>query len=73
MVIVSTTKVKIKGVQGVDHQVFLGIPYAKPPIGEHRFQEPLEMDVWEDIKDTFKFMCSMCLLWLKKCIQQLKN
>jgi len=55
MVIVSTTKGKVKGVQKVDHQSFLGIPYANPPIGELRFQEPHEMDHWEDIKDTSKF------------------
>ena len=55
MVIVSTTKGKIKGVQEANYQFFFGIPYAKPPIGELRFREPHEMDIWDGIKDTTKF------------------
>ena len=55
MVIISTNKGKVKGVQEVDHQHFFGIPYAKPPIEDLRFQEPHEMDFWEGIKDTSKF------------------
>jgi para-nitrobenzyl esterase len=55
MVIVSTSKGKIKGVQESDHQTFFGIPYAKSPTGNLRFVEPNEMESWEDIKDTTKF------------------
>ncbi len=40
MVEIETTKGKIKGVQESDHQYFLGIPFAKPPVGDLRFCEP---------------------------------
>ena len=55
MVILSTNYGKIKGIQQLDHQSFLGIPYAKPPIDDLRFREPQPMDPWEGIKDATKF------------------
>jgi len=55
MVIVTTNRGKIKGVQAKNHELFLGIPYAKPPIGDLRFREPQPMDSWTEIKDTTKF------------------
>ncbi|MFW9867096.1 MAG: carboxylesterase/lipase family protein [Candidatus Thorarchaeota archaeon] len=55
MVIVSTTKGKIKGVQEKNYQYFYGIPYAKPPIEELRFCNPQPMESWDDVKDTTKF------------------
>lgn len=55
MVIIETIKGKVKGVQESGHQKFLGIPYAKPPIGDLRFQKPQPMDAWEDIKDSTNF------------------
>jgi para-nitrobenzyl esterase len=35
--------------------VFLGIPYAKPPVGEMRFAAPQEIEKWEGIKKTTEF------------------
>ncbi|MFX0058090.1 MAG: carboxylesterase/lipase family protein [Candidatus Hodarchaeota archaeon] len=55
MVIVTTNRGKIKGVQAKNHQFFLGIPYAKAPIDNLRFQEPQSMDPWNEVKDTTKF------------------
>ncbi len=55
MVIVRTTKGEIGGIQGSNCQHFLGIPFAKPPIGDLRFQEPQPMDPWHAIKDATKF------------------
>jgi para-nitrobenzyl esterase len=55
MVIISTNKGKIQGIQEKEHQFFLGIPYAKPPIGELRFREPQFMDSWSEIKDATNF------------------
>ena len=55
MVIISTNQGKIIGIQQLDHQCFLGIPYAKPPIDDLRFYEPQPMDPWDDVKDATKF------------------
>lgn len=55
MVIVSTHKGQIRGIQTPKYQYFLGIPYAKPPKGVLRFQEPQSMDPWDGIKDTISF------------------
>jgi para-nitrobenzyl esterase len=43
---------KIKGLQQIGHQDFLGIRYAKAPVGELRFQPPRRIDSWEDIYDA---------------------
>lgn len=55
MVIISTKHGRIKGVQESNYQYFLGIPYAKPPVGDLRFCEPQAMEPWGGIKDTTKF------------------
>lgn len=70
-VIVSTKYGQVKGRQfrsdyglGSDsvtetYDRFLGIPYAKPPIGKLRFQPPQEPDPWSDVLDatTHRSVC----------------
>lgn len=34
---------------------FLGVPYAKPPIGELRFRKPVPMEPWEEIRQAKEF------------------
>uniref|UniRef100_A0A3B3UY86 Carboxylic ester hydrolase n=1 Tax=Poecilia latipinna TaxID=48699 RepID=A0A3B3UY86_9TELE len=33
-------------------RVFLGIPYARPPVGSYRFMPPTPMPKWEHVKDA---------------------
>ena len=39
---------------------WLGIPYAKPPVGELRWKSPQDPESWEEIRETSKF-CSFCM------------
>ncbi|XP_052784797.1 acetylcholinesterase-like isoform X2 [Mya arenaria] len=48
-----TTKGRVKGlrvsVHGTDVDMYLGIPYAKPPVGNLRFRHPLPADHWSGV------------------------
>ncbi|XP_020845070.1 carboxylesterase 3 isoform X2 [Phascolarctos cinereus] len=54
-------------VKGTDHlvDVFLGIPFAKPPIGARRFSPPQPAEPWEGVKDATAFP-PMCLQELER-------
>lgn len=56
---VKTKKGDISGVKKEGYSVFRGIPYAKPPVGDLRFREPVEVDSWEGVykADKFKTAC----------------
>ena len=47
--IAETTTGKIQGYAREDHIAFLGIPYAKPPVGELRFKRAVPMEPWEGV------------------------
>lgn len=53
--IVSTTKGQISGTQKNRHQEFLGIPFAKPPVGPLRFCAPQPCDPWTGIREAVSF------------------
>lgn len=36
-------------------QAFKGIPYAKPPVGDLRWREPVAAEPWSGVKDCFEF------------------
>ena len=48
---------KIQGVLSEDGkvEVYAGIPYAKPPVGEYRWKEPVNPEPWEGIRDCSVF------------------
>lgn len=49
---VVTDKGPVKGAVMGDTRVFLGIPYAAPPVGERRFKAPAPHDAWTDEIDA---------------------
>ena len=55
MCIVTTTYDKLKGSQQEDYIAFLGIPYAKPPVGELRWREPEACEPWEGVRDALSY------------------
>ncbi|XP_076449528.1 uncharacterized protein LOC143285962 [Babylonia areolata] len=54
--VVDTTLGRVQGVRktvrGNDVDVYYGIPFAKPPVGELRFKRPEPAEPWTDIKST---------------------
>ncbi|MFE2461708.1 carboxylesterase/lipase family protein [Streptomyces sp. NPDC059402] len=47
--VVRTAQGAVRGSQSYDHAVFLGVPYAAPPVGAGRFAAPRPHDPWEGI------------------------
>ena len=47
----------VQGVLNKDQtvQIYAGIPYAKPPVGELRWKEPQDPDKWEGVRDCSYF------------------
>lgn len=54
--IVSTSNGKIEGyteiVDGVTVDIYLGVPFAVPPLGDLRFKAPLPITNWTDVLNT---------------------
>ncbi|XP_039310190.1 para-nitrobenzyl esterase [Solenopsis invicta] len=44
-----------KGVYGDYYVAFRGIPYAKPPVGELRFKDPVPAEPWSGSRDASKY------------------
>jgi para-nitrobenzyl esterase len=53
--IVLTTAGKVRGVWREDSAAFLGIPFAKPPVGELRFAAPEPVEPWDGIRDAVEY------------------
>ena len=53
--IVNTKYGKIKGYEKNSIIEYLGIPFAKPPIGDLRFKRAKEIDPWDNIFDASKY------------------
>uniref|UniRef100_S4RRE3 Carboxylesterase type B domain-containing protein n=1 Tax=Petromyzon marinus TaxID=7757 RepID=S4RRE3_PETMA len=41
--------------QGISVEAFVGIPYAKPPIGDLRFRKPVPLEKWDGVYNATTF------------------
>lgn len=37
------------------HAIFLGLPFAAPPVGDLRFEAPRQADAWDGVRECFAF------------------
>jgi para-nitrobenzyl esterase len=58
MTVVETSHGKIEGERSGAHLSFLGIPYAKPPVGPLRFRAPEPPEHWKGVRATTRFGAS---------------
>jgi len=53
--IIETKSGKIQGYTENGLEIFKGIPYAEPPIGDLRFRPPVAKKTWDDVLDATKY------------------
>ena len=45
----------MRGARAADRVTWLGIPYARPPVGELRFRAPHPVEPWEGVRDATRY------------------
>ena len=55
MTIIKTKQGLIEGLEKADCDIYLGVPFAKPPVNELRFLAPVPMDDWEGVRSCQHF------------------
>ena len=53
--VVTTAHGQVKGIHQSGIDLFLGIPYARPPVGDLRWQSPQAVEDWEGIYEADSF------------------
>ncbi|MGP3533950.1 carboxylesterase/lipase family protein [Microbacterium sp. RD1] len=53
--VVRTSRGAVRGVRRPGSTAFLGIPYAKAPVGDLRFAAPVPPEPWEGVRDATAF------------------
>lgn len=51
-IIINTTHGRMRGIDEGYSYAFLGVPFAKPPVGDLRLRDPQPMDPWDDIYEA---------------------
>src|SRR3954449_8359438 len=59
MPVVETSAGKVRGSAGSEGAVFLGIPYAAPPVGERRYAGPAPAEPWRGELEATAFAPAM--------------
>ncbi len=57
-VTVDTAAGRVEGLQREKHQSFLGIPFARPPVGALRFCAPQPAEPWAGVRAATQFAAS---------------
>ena len=55
MAIIETKSGKVQGYSEKGVEVYKGIPYAEPPIGDLRFRPPVAKEPWDEVLDATKY------------------
>lgn len=55
MAIIETKSGKVQGYSEKGIEVYKGIPYAEPPIGDLRFRPPVAKEPWDGVLDATKY------------------
>ena len=80
--VITVEQGELTGIYNDDGTValFAGVPYAKPPVGELRWKEPVEPESWDGVRacDTFEAMSmqspqSAMLLNIDYCLKDYNN
>ena len=73
MDVVTTPLGKLRGLQKSKHMEFLGIRYAKPPVGELRFENPIPIEGWDSIYDATEYGPMAPQVWEDDPVIQLEE
>jgi para-nitrobenzyl esterase len=65
-VVITTNSGRLEGAQRGDVQVFLGVPYAKAPVGPLRWRPPQRLPAWRGIRQADRFGPSCYQEWPAK-------
>ncbi|EFO84365.1 hypothetical protein CRE_03548 [Caenorhabditis remanei] len=66
-IIISTSYGKLNGKHVGEYHSFKHVPFAKPPIGELRFQKPETVEPWNDVREAVDYgpACMSNSTWTK--------